>query len=158
MILRDANAADRETLWRFMASLQDFEAEYEPNRLPGSDMAEKHLDALLDWVDQHYAGGNVIAEIDSIPVGWAMFGVVTAHGFMVPEEHRLIGQLSDLWVEPDFRGRGIAKALIAEAEKRFREAGIRRMQIASISANTKAIDLYKSLGYAPYEVSLSKSL
>lgn len=158
MNIRDATSADRETLWRFMAALQDFEAVHEPNRLPGSDMAKQHLEALEAWINEHYAGGNIIAEIAGRPAGWAMFGVVTAHGFMVPEENRLIGQLSDLWVEPEFRRQGIAAALIGEAERRFREAGIRRMQIAAIAANTDAIDLYKQLGYNPYEVALSKPL
>ncbi|MEM9046484.1 MAG: GNAT family N-acetyltransferase [Pseudomonadota bacterium] len=156
--LRDATPEDRETVWRFLAALQDFERETEPNRIPGHDMAEKHLEALEDWVNQHYAGGNVIAEVGGKPVGWALFAVATVHGFMVPEEHRLVGQLSDLWVEPEYRKLGIASALIAEAERRFKEAGIRRIHIAAITSNERAIRLYETLGYAPYEIELGKNL
>ncbi|MEM8792984.1 MAG: GNAT family N-acetyltransferase [Pseudomonadota bacterium] len=156
--LRDATPEDRETLWRFLAALQDFERESEPNRIPGPDMAVKHLEALETWINEHYAGGNVIAEIGGVPAGWALFGVATVHGFMVPEEHRLIGQLSDLWVEPEFRSAGVATALVQEAERRFRAAGIRRMHIAAIVSNERAIRLYERLGYQPYEIELGKNL
>lgn len=158
MIIRDARTEDREIIFRFMAALQDFEREQEPNRIPGAEMAEKHIAALEEWINQHYAGGNIVAEIDGKVVGWAMFGVVSAHGFMVLEENRLIGKLSDLWVEPDYRGKGIASALIEEAEKRFREARINWMQIAAIASNTRAIELYQSLGYRLSDVELSKKL
>ncbi|MEM1275327.1 MAG: GNAT family N-acetyltransferase [Pseudomonadota bacterium] len=156
--LRDATPEDRETLWRFLAALQEFERESDPNRIPGPDMAVLHLEALEDWVGQHYAGGNVIAEIDGRPAGWALFAVAQVHGFMVPEAYRLIGQLSDLWVEPEFRGAGVASALVQEAERRFRAAGIKRLHITAIASNARAIGLYQSLGYAPFEVALGKSL
>ena len=156
--LRDATPEDRETLWRFLAALQDFERESEPNRIPGADMAVKHLEALEAWMGEHYAGGNVIAEVDGKPAGWALFAVATVHGFMVPEEHRLIGQISDLWVEPAYRKLGLASALVQEAERRFKAAGIKRVHIAAIVSNARAIRLYEGLGYQTYEIELGKNL
>lgn len=158
MILRDATRADRPAVIGFMAALQDFEREREPHRRPGAEMAEQHYETLEDWVALHPAGGSVLAEIEGRIAGWILFAVERQDGFMVPEFARLTGWISDLWVAPADRGAGVASALIAEAEGRFTAHGIRRIEIAAVVANQHAIALYERLGYAPYELTLGKTL
>ncbi|MEM7195337.1 MAG: GNAT family N-acetyltransferase, partial [Pseudomonadota bacterium] len=147
-----------ETVIGFMAALQDFERESEPNRRPGAEMASRHYAGLEKWIAGHPASGNLVAEIDGAIAGWLLFGVEEEQGFMVPEFARLTGWISDIWVEPPQRGSGIAGALIAEAERRFAAHGIRRVHIAAVVANHRAIAFYERLGYAPYELSLGKTL
>jgi len=54
-----------------------------------------------------------------------------------------------LAVHPEFRGRGIAKALLAHADRLGRAAGARGMAISVASENTPAVTLYARSGYRP---------
>lgn len=158
LIIRDAADADRPLIIGFMAGLQDFERSMEPNRRPGAEMAARHLAVLEDWAAEHPGGSNLVAEVQGQVIGWALSAVEVGMGFMVPESTRLAGLISDLWVEPEQRGKGIATALIHAAEARFVAEGIKRIEIAAVADNARAIALYRKLGFAPYELMLGKTL
>ena len=100
----------------------------------------------------------MVAKVADQLAGFIIFGVDRAMGTYVPEETRSVGRISDLWVEPEHRGCGIARALIDAAEVRLRGAGLKRVEIYAVAGNAKAVRLYQALGYGPYEVSLAKPL
>ncbi len=156
--VREARPEDRPALVGFMAAFQDFERELEPNRAPGAEMAERHLAALEAWAAEHPGGGVLVAEAETALAGFIIFGVEQEFGAYVPEETRSVGRISDLWVEPASRGRGIARALIAAAEGRLRTAGLKRVEITAVAGNAGALRLYRALGYGPYHVTLAKRL
>jgi len=158
MTVRDARPLDRPMLVRFMADLQDFERGLEANRTPGGEMADDHLTALESWAAGHPGGGVMVAKTGGQLIGFIIFGVDQAMGTYVPEETRSMGRISDLWVEPEHRGSGVARTLIDAAEARLRGAGLKRVEIYAVAGNTKALRLYQALGYGPYEVSLAKPL
>jgi ribosomal protein S18 acetylase RimI-like enzyme len=56
--------------------------------------------------------------------------------------------VEDLYVEADARGHGVARALMELATKRARARGCGRMDLDSDAANTAALALYRSLGFA----------
>lgn len=60
-------------------------------------------------------------------------------------------------IEPEYRGSGVARALIDAAETRLRSAGLKRVEIYAVAENTRALRLYEALGYGPCEVPLSRS-
>lgn len=53
---------------------------------------------------------------------------------------------------PDMRGRGIAKALVAEAERRFAALGCPKTQLMVRGTNTQAVGFYEALGYEVNDV------
>jgi ribosomal protein S18 acetylase RimI-like enzyme len=57
-----------------------------------------------------------------------------------------VGQVEDLFVHPDYRGRGIASALLARAVVRARERGAGPTVIV-VDASNDAQRLYRSLGW-----------
>ncbi len=59
--------------------------------------------------------------------------------------------LNDLFVVPEARGRGIARALIKAAEGFAKVAGAARMELSTARNNKAAQALYRSLGWAPDE-------
>ena len=158
MIIRNARTLDRPALVRFMADLQEFERGLETNRTPGGEMAEGHLTALESWAGGHPGGGVMVAKTGGQLIGFIIFGVDQAMGTYVPEETRSMGRISDLRVEPEHRGSGVARTLIDAAEARLRGAGLKRIEIYAEAGNAKALRLYQALGYGPYEVSLAKPL
>ena len=54
--------------------------------------------------------------------------------------------LEDLFVKPEFRGRGLGKALLAHLAKLARDRGCGRVEWAVLDWNTPSINFYKSLG------------
>lgn len=55
--------------------------------------------------------------------------------------------ISDVWVSPDQEGRGVATALIAAVEAVIRTRGFDGFEIEVLSANHRALRLYRHLGY-----------
>ena len=88
----------------------------------------------------------VLAYLDSQPVGFALF----FHNFST-----FIGRpgiyLEDLFVEPEHRGKGIGKALLAYVANLAVERGCGRFEWAVLDWNTPSIDFYKSLGAVPLD-------
>lgn len=175
VVIDDATAADRPTLIRFMAALQEFERALEPNRLPGADCAEDHLRALLAWVDE--SGGGVLVARENGPprgkapeganvrereagaaLGFILFGIEEEFGRYVLPENQRVGKLSDLYVVEAARGRGVGRALVAAAERRLLEAGVRRVEVSAVIGNRAARAAYEALGYAPSLVTLARAL
>jgi GNAT superfamily N-acetyltransferase len=56
--------------------------------------------------------------------------------------------LEDLFVREDARGTGVGRALAQAAVARAEERGCRRIELDADDANTPAIRLYESLGFA----------
>jgi GNAT superfamily N-acetyltransferase len=83
----------------------------------------------------------LIAERDGIPAGFALFffNYSTWQG-------RAGVYLEDIYVEPEFRGRGIGKALLKRVAAFAVERGCQRMVWEVLDWNTPAIDFYRAMG------------
>lgn len=57
--------------------------------------------------------------------------------------------LEDLFIKPEFRGRGYGKQLLLHLRQVAIEQGYGRMEWSVLDWNTPAIDFYKSLGAVP---------
>ncbi|KQU64792.1 acetyltransferase [Aminobacter sp. DSM 101952] len=55
--------------------------------------------------------------------------------------------ISDVWVAPEFEGRGVASALIGALEREISGRGFSKARIHVAAANTRALGLYEHLGY-----------
>jgi len=58
-----------------------------------------------------------------------------------------VGEIKRLWVDPEHRGRGLARALMAHAESAARELGYVTLRLETGEAQPEAIALYTSLGW-----------
>ena len=59
--------------------------------------------------------------------------------------------LEDLYVKPEFRGRGHGTALLAKLAQTALERGCGRLEWSCLDWNTPSIEFYKSLGAQPME-------
>jgi GNAT superfamily N-acetyltransferase len=87
-------------------------------------------------------GWFVVAEVDGVPAGCAGW---RAH----PYGDAGAVELKRLYVEPAFRGRGLAKRLLAETERTAAAAGYRRVVLNTGDRQPEAISLYERAGYRP---------
>lgn len=83
----------------------------------------------------------LIGESDSRPAAFALF----FHNFST-----FLGRpgiyLEDLYVRPEFRGRGIGKAMLARLARLAKERGCGRLEWWVLDWNEQAIEFYESLG------------
>lgn len=86
----------------------------------------------------------LIAELDSRPAGMALF---------FPTFSTFKGQpglyLEDLFVDPEFRGEGVGRALLARLAAIAVERGCFRLEWSVLDWNRGAIDFYRRLGADP---------
>ncbi len=102
--------------------------------------------ATVDSVREALFGSKSVAEAllcyaDSIPVGYAIF----FHNFSTFVGKKGI-YLEDLYVKPDYRGRGIGKKILRHIAQIAVERNCGRMEWAVLDWNTPAIEFYKSIG------------
>jgi GNAT superfamily N-acetyltransferase len=85
-----------------------------------------------------------VAEIDGSPVGWAALKQ-PVDGLCVLEE---------LWVEPEWMGRGVGAQLFRHAVERARELGAHRLEWVS---EPGAVGFYEKMGGHPVRQEVSRS-
>ena len=141
MTIRQATAADFDTL---ATLLREFEEEVpEP---PHRDLdIEQELAEARTYIDEGLA---LLAEDGGEPVGFALAKLETPR----------ICYLSDLYVRPAARRRGIARALIAEVAVWGTREGAEVMTLEVLSSNVEARALYDRLGFDEESRNLSTPL
>lgn len=76
-------------------------------------------------------------------------------GFLTPETHAFI---YDVWVAPDYRGKGIGKALVEWAGDWARKRGHRKIKLEVSETNARALHVYQSLGFRAERRYMGRSL
>jgi len=60
-------------------------------------------------------------------------------------------EVAEVYVQPEYRGRGLARALVATAIESFRSRGVTFAAVWTHPSNDAALALYRSAGFAPTE-------
>ena len=89
---------------------------------------------------------TIIAEYNNVAVGFALF----FHNFSTFLGRRGI-YLEDLYVKPEYRGKGIGKALLTCLAKLAVERHCGRLEWSVLDWNEPAIGFYKKLGAKPMD-------
>ncbi|WP_414551355.1 N-acetyltransferase family protein [Anabaena sp. CCY 0017] len=55
--------------------------------------------------------------------------------------------IHDIWVEPEYRRKGIAPQIINMSVERFQQMGIKQIRLDTVAANESARQLFKSCGF-----------
>jgi GNAT superfamily N-acetyltransferase len=107
--------------------------------------------ATEENIREHVFGANPVVEVllaywDEEPVGFALY---------LRNFSTFLGQagiyLEDLFVDPEHRGKGIGKALLARLAKIAVERGYGRLEWAVLDWNTPSIEFYRRLGAVPLD-------
>ena len=88
----------------------------------------------------------IIPEFEGKPVGYAIF----FHNFSTFEGKPGL-YLEDIYVKPEFRGKGIGKALLSYLAKIALERDCARFEWVVLDWNEPSIQFYKSLGAKPQD-------
>ena len=72
-------------------------------------------------------------------------------GFQISTAGALAGHLARLAVDPEARGRGIGKALVADALDRFQRQGMVRVSVNTQRDNPASLEIYRQFGFVLQE-------
>lgn len=137
--LRSATIEDVPLILQFIRELAEYER-----------MLDKVV-ATEEMLREELFGTRPMAEVilcheGEVPTGFALF----FHNFSTFLGKRGI-YLEDLFVRPEFRGKGYGKMLLKALAKLAVERNCARLEWAVLDWNTPSIDFYKSLGAVPMD-------
>ena len=138
-----------------------FISEIARGRGVGRALGEKAADAHLAYLESLVARqrGFVLVAEESGGVQGFLLGIVEEEdGSYVIPEARPYGYVTDLFITEIARGRGVGRALMAEAERRFRDAGLPSIRVTALAANEGACGTYEGLGYQHHAITFIKPL
>jgi GNAT superfamily N-acetyltransferase len=138
MTIRDAVAADVPLILEFIRGLAVYERE--PDAVTATE-----ADLLRDGFGENPYFHCLIAEQDG-PNGVQAAGFAFYFFNYSTWTGRPGLYLEDLFVNPEFRGLGIGKALLARVAAIAVEKGCPRLQWEVLDWNTPAVDFYAALG------------
>jgi ribosomal protein S18 acetylase RimI-like enzyme len=64
----------------------------------------------------------------------------------------------DIWLDASVRGRGLGRAAMVELEDEVRRLGLDRLRLNVFGHNSRARELYRSLGYEELSILMGKTL
>ncbi len=137
LTIRPATPADIPQILAFIRELADYEKE------PQSAVAT-HDNLLRDGFGPEKRFRCLMAEYADEPAGFALF----FYNYSTWRGHAGI-YLEDLFVRPQYRGKGIGKALFTEVARIAVAEGCPRFEWAVLDWNTPAIDFYTAAGATP---------
>ena len=132
--IRAATPADVPQILAFIRALAAYE------RAPDSVTATE-VDLRRDGFGPNPFYSCLIAEHAGQPAGFALYFFNYSTWVGRPGLY-----LEDIFVEPEFRGLGIGKALLKRVAAIAQEKDCRRLQWAVLDWNTPAIEFYRAMG------------
>jgi len=124
---------------------------------PTEDAIESYLQYLMHRVVTK-DGLILVAEIDGRIVGTLIGYTDEDDDYLVQAEFNRFAFISDLYVIPEMRRRGIAKKLITRFNELMRERGFPWVRIFVKSKNRGALESYLKYGFEEYETVLAVRL
>lgn len=134
--IRRAHEGDIKTIFNFICEL----AEYE--KLSHDVTATEEI--LCESLFVKKQAEVLIAELDGVPVGFALF----FHNFSTFKGRACL-YLEDLYIKPDFRGKGFGKELFRTLAKIAVERNCDRFEWSVLDWNEPSIIFYKKMGAFP---------
>ena len=74
------------------------------------------------------------------------------------EASKFVGVVNDVYVLPEFRGKGIGKKLVVKCLKRMKALGMNATSLTVLTENKTAIKLYEKLGFRIHGYTMVKTL
>lgn len=151
MRIRAATAEDVPEVLPMVRSLCDLHARADPDRFAvrpdvidryAKWLPERAVDARSVFLvaEEEGAAGDARGSLVAFLVGTIEPEVPI---FWIPE----CGWIHDVWVEPEFRGAGLARRLVAGACDRFRELGVKQVRLHTGMFNEAARQVFGKAGF-----------
>lgn len=115
----------------------------QPHFADHPQLSEGEMADAIEDVEGTFTGTNVILAVRD---GEALAGFCWCVFF--DPGTGLEGEVAEVYVAPEHRSRGIARALLERAVRLFRERGVTLGYVWTRTDNQAAVNLYRSVGFA----------
>ncbi len=139
------------SLWRKLVS--DPEAS-DQNIIPCDENVER-WSSFVEKIIREDPCQILVAEDQGNIVGYILYVKKTRTNLLL---RMYCASIYDLYVLPQYRGRGIGKKLLEEAINKIGESGIECIELSVWIKNTRAINLYRRHGFKNYVIKMRKIL
>lgn len=120
--------------------------------------SEANGDKWVGFVREGLSSGRnllLVAKIDNAVVGFAFASIFRNYPLNVS---KTIGAIDDVYVLPEFRGKGIGKKLAVECLNKMKAASVKAVTLQVLTENKAAIRLYEKLGFKTYRYGMVKQI
>ena len=133
LTFRNADESDVDLILKFIRKLADYE-----KRL---DEVVATEDDIRKWVFEKHQAEVIFALEDDNVIGFALFFLSFSTYIGNVNLH-----LEDLFIDPEYRGKGYGKAMLKKLARIVVDRGYGRFEWTCLSWNKPSIDFYLSLG------------
>lgn len=154
--IREFVADDLAALKNCFVELQEFERELVSHRLPGEEIAERYIQALIQRKKDNSAE-IFVAEVEGKAVGFLSVLLSEQLDADLNEPIEL-DYLSDIIILKDYRKLGIGEALVKRAEEYAVSKNAMYLSANVLANNAGGRALYAKSGFNEYELLLLKKL
>ena len=158
MTIREYLHNDKQSLIAFLEQQHDHMIPYDPfGRVRKDSYGKNSVESLLN--ENEKTGKIFVAEEAGKIVGYISGWVKKIEDF--PDQTgapNVNGMFDNIFVSPDSRGKGVAKALVEKLENYFKESNCKLIWLNVYSENEEATGFYNKLGYVPNSTTFIKKL
>ena len=139
-------------LWRELVGFHEALGGQDFRLAPGAEAGwKKYLRGHLGKADKLC----LVAETGGAPVGFLVAGIERRPGIFMERDY---AHISDVYVQEPQRGKGVGKALVAEAMRWFEEKRVGRVRLQTDARNTLGFEFWKKLGFQTTVLTMDKLL
>jgi GNAT superfamily N-acetyltransferase len=139
--VRRASLRDLGVILRFQQGVVDAERPYDSTLKDGA-IRYYDFEQLLNSEQVYF----VIAEVDGAAIGCGFARIDTAKPYV---KHDRLGYLGLMFVEPEYRCRGVNSAVIVDLKRWCRSQGVRELRLEVYPGNASAVKAYEKAGFMP---------
>lgn len=150
--IRPVEPRDKAAVARLWQMLTDHHVALDP-RLPGAaDGAAERYAARLIERRSDPATMALVAEVAGEVVGYVLGAVIDLH----PDLFQPVdaGFIADIFVDPAYRGRGLARELVATLNDWFRGRGVQQVELQVAARNPDGRRFWEAVGAEPVMIRL----
>ena len=154
-LVRLANENDLEFLVKLVTRLKDLNSELDPHYTTVEDLE----DVVRDYINNSLANPDTIILVADDENTKSIVGIVRAQSvdrlFYKPRRALLI---TDIYVDPRYRRKGLGRLLLRKLEEIAKEKGIEMLIVSYPAGNVIADDFFAKREFKPLQVEKYKHL
>jgi ribosomal protein S18 acetylase RimI-like enzyme len=144
---------DLHVISDLIIKLQDYERSLDLSKKNGREIVELYLNELKKDLEEK-KGTVFVSSNDELLIGFLSCFIAVEESDQVQP----VLYVSDLFVDEEYRGKGVASLLMAEAEKYAAANGLSVLQLSALANNEQAQAFYSKCGFQEYQKILRKNL
>ena len=156
MEIRKAAQHDIEDILKLKLRLKNQDVKTDPYLRPADEVIDVYKKYLIHDLKMQEIDRIVLVAVEDRKIIAYIRGILTKtlHVLNV----KLRGIIDNLYVEEEYRRKGVAKNLIEELVKWFKEKNVDVMTVHVYPFNSKAIALYEKFGFEEYSLNMNRRL